>query len=300
MNKQNETITMLNTNIKKTKIKAQIKTGHNLLGLSLLSISLMDLTACQTTPTAQSTTYISAINTSTDDDTHYQPYQPKSEPYSQYNPYQQQEITSTPKPASVSNSVNNPSNTQIKTTPDFKTAPVDPINKIDAQPAHKNPKPLESSNQATQPKKNIPDVFIFQTPQQQQNAEQQRQAELLERARQNSSAKASTNATTITPAAYNQLIKQGTQQLRNNQLGEAEATFTRAQRLAPKASTAYFYLGQVALNKNQPAKAEAMARRGLLVASSKENKRGLWMVILKSAQMRQNDQLIQEAKRALR
>ena len=88
--------------------------------------------------------------------------------------------------------------------------------------------------------------------------------ELLERARQNSqqrSQQSTTNNSNL--PAFRNLMQVGTGQLKAGNLNGAESSFTRAQRLAPKSSAVYFYLGQVALKKNQPRKAEAMARRGL-------------------------------------
>ena len=65
-------------------------------------------------------------------------------------------------------------------------------------------------------------------------------------------------------------------QLKAGQLTNAESSFTRAQRLAPKSSAVYFYLAQVALKKQQPRKAEAMARRGLTVSRDTNRRRALW------------------------
>ncbi|MEO1850466.1 MAG: tetratricopeptide repeat protein, partial [Psychrobacter sp.] len=76
--------------------------------------------------------------------------------------------------------------------------------------------------------------------------------------------------------------------------------FTRAQRLAPKSSAVYFYLAQVALKKNQPRKAEAMARRGLSVSQDASRRRALWQIILQSGQAQGNSRVVSEARRALR
>lgn len=128
------------------------------------------------------------------------------------------------------------------------------------------------------------------------------QQSLLEQARQNS--KKSTNRPTSiqdgsTIPAFQKLMDTGVEQLRQGQVSAAQATFTRAQRLAPQSSAVYFYLGQVALKQNQPLKAEAMARRGLVVAKTEARKRALWQIILIAGQAQGNSRVIKEAKAAL-
>lgn len=128
------------------------------------------------------------------------------------------------------------------------------------------------------------------------------QQSLLEQARQNS--KKSTNRPTSiqdgsTIPAFQKLMDTGVEQLRQGQVSAAQATFTRAQRLAPQSSAVYFYLGQVALKQNQPLKAEAMARRGLVVAQTEARKRALWQIILIAGQAQGNSRVIKEAKAAL-
>lgn len=125
--------------------------------------------------------------------------------------------------------------------------------------------------------------------------------ELLERARQNSqqrSQQSTTNNSNL--PAFRNLMQVGTEQLTSGNITGAESSFTRAQRLAPKSSAVYFYLGQVALKKNQPRKAEAMARRGLTVAQDNSRRRALWQIILQSGQAQGNARVIREAKQALR
>ena len=125
--------------------------------------------------------------------------------------------------------------------------------------------------------------------------------ELLERARQNSqqrSQQSTTNNSNL--PAFRNLMNVGTEQLKAGNTNAAENSFTRAQRLAPKSSAVYFYLAQVALKKNQPRKAEAMARRGLTVAQDSSRRRVLWQIILQSGQAQGNARVIKEAKQALR
>ncbi|WP_201615755.1 tetratricopeptide repeat protein [Psychrobacter immobilis] len=125
--------------------------------------------------------------------------------------------------------------------------------------------------------------------------------DLLERARQNSqqrSQQAATNNSDL--PAFRNLMQTGIGQLKSGKLTNAESSFTRAQRLAPKSSAVYFYLAQVALKKNQPRKAEAMARRGLSVSQDANRRRALWQIILQSGQAQGNSRVINEAKQALR
>ena len=127
--------------------------------------------------------------------------------------------------------------------------------------------------------------------------------ELLERARQNSQPQAQSapsNNNNVNVPAFQKLMQSGMNQLKSGQLNAAESSFTRAQRLAPKSPAVYFYLSQVALKKNQPRKAEAMARRGLSVSTDKSGRHALWQLILRSAQMQNNARVIKEAQQALR
>lgn len=125
--------------------------------------------------------------------------------------------------------------------------------------------------------------------------------ELLERARQNSQQqiRQSTSDNSSLPAFRN-LMDVGINQLKSGQLTAAENSFTRAQRMAPKSSAVYFYLAQVALKKGQPRKAEAMARRGLVVSEDSSRRRALWQIILQSGQAQNSTRVINEAKQALR
>lgn len=124
--------------------------------------------------------------------------------------------------------------------------------------------------------------------------------ELLERARQNSQQRSQqSTANNSNLPAFRNLMQTGTEQLKSGNLNGAESSFTRAQRLAPKSSAVYFYLAQVALKKNQPRKAEAMARRGLTVAQDSTRRRNLWQIILQSGQAQGNARVINEARQAL-
>ena len=125
--------------------------------------------------------------------------------------------------------------------------------------------------------------------------------ELLERARQNSQQRSQQTATNNSDLpAFRNLMQMGISQLKSGKLTNAENSFTRAQRLAPKSSAVYFYLAQVALKKGQPRKAEAMARRGLSVSQDTNRRRALWQIILQSGQAQGNSRVISEAKQALR
>ena len=125
--------------------------------------------------------------------------------------------------------------------------------------------------------------------------------ELLERARQNSQQQARQPVSDNNSLpAFRNLMEVGINQLKSGQLTAAENSFTRAQRLAPKSSAVYFYLAQVALKKNQPRKAEAMARRGLVVSKDTSRRQALWQIILQSGQAQGNSRVVNEAKQALR
>lgn len=125
---------------------------------------------------------------------------------------------------------------------------------------------------------------------------------LIEQARQNSK-RPTVSKSTVEDGdnlpAFRSLMSKGEAQLRQGQISAAQSTFTRAQRLAPQSSAVYFYLGQVALKQNQPLKAEAMARRGLVVAKTASRKTALWQVILKAGQAQGNQRVVNEARAAL-
>ncbi|AOY45148.1 hypothetical protein AOT82_2769 [Psychrobacter sp. AntiMn-1] len=125
--------------------------------------------------------------------------------------------------------------------------------------------------------------------------------DLLEQARKNSQQRSQQSASNNSNLpAFRNLMQVGVNQLKSGQLTNAENSFTRAQRLAPKSSAVYFYLAQVALKKNQPRKAEAMARRGLSVSKNASRRRALWQIILQSGQAQGNSRVVSEARRALR
>ncbi len=125
--------------------------------------------------------------------------------------------------------------------------------------------------------------------------------ELLERARQNSqTSRQQTRSDNSDLPAFRNLMQVGVSQLKRGDLSSADTTFTRAQRLAPKSSAVYFYLAQISLKKNQPRKAEAMARRGLSVSQDDNRRRALWQIILQSGQQQNSSRVIREAQQALR
>ncbi len=99
--------------------------------------------------------------------------------------------------------------------------------------------------------------------------------------------------------AFRRLMDRGIAQLKANQLDKAEESFDKAQRMIPKSSAVYFYLGQVALKNKQPKRAENFARRGLSVSYSPSRQQALWQIILQSAKMNNDKQTILEAKKAL-
>ncbi|WP_180097056.1 MULTISPECIES: tetratricopeptide repeat protein [unclassified Acinetobacter] len=100
--------------------------------------------------------------------------------------------------------------------------------------------------------------------------------------------------------AFKRLMQQTQQAYAKQQFSQAEAAAVQAQRLAPQASETYLYLGMIANRKNQPARADAFALRGLSYAQSNAMKKQLWQVRLKSAQLRKNAKAIQQAQQALK
>ena len=100
--------------------------------------------------------------------------------------------------------------------------------------------------------------------------------------------------------AFKKLMQQTQQAYSKQQYNQAEATATQAQRLAPQAAETYLYLGMIANRKNQPARADAFALRGLSYAQTNTMKKQLWQVRLKSAQLQKNSKAIQQAQQALK
>ncbi len=123
--------------------------------------------------------------------------------------------------------------------------------------------------------------------------------DLVAEARKNSK-KAQKTSPKYNVPAFRKMMKMGITQLKNNELDKANYSFTKAQRIVPKSSAVYFYLGQVALKQKNPKKAEAFARRALNLANHKKQKRALWSLILKSAKMSGNKKAIIEATKALK
>ncbi|WP_216937052.1 MULTISPECIES: tetratricopeptide repeat protein [unclassified Acinetobacter] len=100
--------------------------------------------------------------------------------------------------------------------------------------------------------------------------------------------------------AFKQLMQQTQQAYAKQQFAQAESTVMQAQRLAPQAPETYLYLGMIANRKNQPARADAFALRGLSYAQSSAMKKQLWQVRLKAAQQQKNTKAIQQAQQVLK
>ncbi|MGP4712906.1 MULTISPECIES: tetratricopeptide repeat protein [unclassified Psychrobacter] len=249
-----------------TTSKHQRTLSSSVLMLGLLTGTLT-LSACQTAPsttaTERTTTVVMspASNDSTTDDSYpIEPYNPPA-PDSQPQPQPQQNI-----PSSPSNDA-------------YTIPPYQPI-----------PEPYREEIIITPPRTSEVTPPIVPS-----------HGDLLERARANSQQQSrATSSSNSDLPAFRNLMQNGTNQLRANDLTAAENSFTRAQRLAPRSSAVYFYLAQVALKKNQPRKAEAMARRGLSVSQDDTRRRALWQIILRSGQLQNNARVINEAQRALR
>ena len=275
------------TQIKQTKLINSIVTVSALIGM-------LSLSACQTAPTVMKT---SAVQTS--------------------QPINKQTTAKQPSTATQAPIVKNSTHaTSPYESNDYEDEayeyPIEPYTPPE-QPTATNPlteatpvyTPSTQSPIVTQPDSpDSPDAIIL-TPSREDYMISEPSIpshnELLERARQNSqqrSQQSTTNNSNL--PAFRNLMQVGTEQLKAGNLNGAESSFTRAQRLAPKSSAVYFYLGQVALKKNQPRKAEAMARRGLTVSQDSSRRRALWQIILQSGQAQGNARVIKEAKQALR
>ena len=275
------------TQIKQTKLINSIVTVSALIGM-------LSLSACQTAPTVMTT---SAVQTS--------------------QPINKQTTAKQPSTATQAPIVKNSTHaTSPYESNDYEDEayeyPIEPYTPPE-QPTATNPlteatpvyTPSTQSPIVTQPDSpDSPDAIIL-TPSREDYMISEPSIpshnELLERARQNSqqrSQQSTTNNSNL--PAFRNLMQVGTGQLKAGNLNGAESSFTRAQRLAPKSSAVYFYLGQVALKKNQPRKAEAMARRGLTVSQDSSRRRALWQIILQSGQAQGNARAIKEAKQALR
>ncbi|WP_296174976.1 tetratricopeptide repeat protein [Psychrobacter sp. UBA2769] len=275
------------TQIKQTKLINSIVTVSALIGM-------LSLSACQTAPTVMTT---SAVQTS--------------------QPINKQTTAKQPSTATQAPIVKNSTHaTSPYESNDYEDEayeyPIEPYTPPE-QPTATNPlteatsvyTPSTQSPIVTQPDSpDSHDAIIF-TPSREDYMISEPSIpshnELLERARQNSqqrSQQSTTNNSNL--PAFRNLMQVGTEQLKAGNLNGAESSFTRAQRLAPKSSAVYFYLGQVALKKNQPRKAEAMARRGLTVSQDSSRRRALWQIILQSGQAQGNARVIKEAKQALR
>ena len=255
--------------------KGQTKLINTILATSAL-ISALSLSACQTAPTAIKT------------------FPAQTSVAQKQQPTAKQPVTVTQAP--IVKGDDNKYSTVPNTVP---TQPTSPIQSSEAEQVYT---PATQSPIITQP--DSQDTIIL-TPSREDYILSEPSIpshnELLERARQNSQQRSQqSTANNSNLPAFRNLMQTGTEQLKSGNLNGAESSFTRAQRLAPKSSAVYFYLAQVALKKNQPRKAEAMARRGFTVAQDSTRRRNLWQIILQSGQAQGNARVINEARQALR
>ena len=282
--------------------RAQAKRINTILTVSAL-IGMLSLSACQTAPTATKTSSAQTLPSITQPTTAQQAT--SKQPTTKQSTAQQtktQQTTATQAPV-IGNRTNESHyykgdvyTLEPYTPPEQPTA-TNPL--TEATPVYT---PSTQSPIVTQPDSH--DAIVL-TPSREDymipEPSLPSHSELLERARQNSQQRTrQSTANNSNLPAFRNLMQVGTEQLKSGNLNSAESSFTRAQRLAPKSSAVYFYLAQVALKKNQPRKAEAMARRGLTVAQDSNRRRALWQIILQSGQAQGNARVIKEAKQALR
>ncbi|MGO2279005.1 MULTISPECIES: tetratricopeptide repeat protein [unclassified Psychrobacter] len=245
-------------------------TSSNTLFLGSAIVGVLGLSACQTAPSTSATVQITPVQTV-----------PTTQPIGQ---------SITQAPTTEADSENN-----------YTAEPYDTVEQSEA------PNPLTQETPVftpTIPETTQPDPVII-TPSRNDYIISEPSVpshnELLEHARRNSQQRTQQSASNNSNLpAFRNLMQVGINQLKAGNLTNAESSFTRAQRLAPKSSAVYFYLAQVALKKNQPRKAEAMARRGLSVSQSTSRRRALWQVILQSGQAQDNSRVVNEARQALR
>jgi hypothetical protein len=96
------------------------------------------------------------------------------------------------------------------------------------------------------------------------------------------------------------LMAQGFKQLQLGQLDNAEETYVQVQRIAPQYSSVYARLSQVALKRKDGATAEVMARRGLVLTRSPQQKQGFWQLIALAGAMQNKSDVVNEANGHLR
>ena len=282
--------------------RAQAKRINTILTVSFF-IGMLSLSACQTAPTAIKTSSAQTLPSITQPTTAQQAT--SKQPTAKQSTAQQtktQQTTATQAPVlenrtNESNDYKGDVYTIEPYTPPEQPTATNPL--TEAMPVYT---PSTQSPIVTQPDSH--DAIIL-TPSREDymipEPSLPSHSELLERARQNSQQRTQqSTANNSNLPAFRNLMQVGTEQLKSGNLNGAESSFTRAQRLAPKSSAVYFYLAQVALKKNQPRKAEAMARRGLTVAQDSNRRRALWQIILQSGQAQGNARVIKEAKQALR
>lgn len=258
---------------------------NSVLAVSAL-VSMMSLSACQTVPNATNTTPVQTVPATQN------PKAPSS--VTIITPATQAPIIDSRGYENANENKNNyPVDPYTPSEPSSATNPLTQQTPVFTEP-NTPPSPVFTTPDAAIITPSPDDYMISEPSVPSHN-------ELLERARQNSQQRSQQVATNNSDLpAFRNLMQTGIGQLKSGKLTSAESSFTRAQRLAPKSSAVYFYLAQVALKKNQPRKAEAMARRGLAVSQNANRRRALWQVILQSGQAQGNSRVVSEAKRALR
>lgn len=266
-------------------IKENIKPVRALLVSSAL-VGTLVLTACQTAPSATSNNTATVMSSTTVTQI------PKVARNNHNNANKTSDYPSETPSIETTTTPAYPPYTESQTLPSSESN-VSPNNPLTQQtPVIQQPEIIFNEPVYTPPSK---DYMITRPPSAPSHSD------LLEQARQNSQQQSRTlTSNQSNLPAFRNLMQTGTNQLKAGDLTAAENSFTRAQRLAPRSSAVYFYLSQVALKKNQPRKAEAMARRGLTVSQDASRRRALWQLILTSGQQQNNPRVIKEAKLALK
>lgn len=99
--------------------------------------------------------------------------------------------------------------------------------------------------------------------------------------------------------AFNGLLTVAREQISQTKWADAEQTLTRAQRMAPDSPAVYAHFAEIAIKRQQWNRADAMARRGLLLTQNPQQQRTFWQIVLLSARQQNNVRGVQEAQQKL-
>ncbi len=102
------------------------------------------------------------------------------------------------------------------------------------------------------------------------------------------------------PQVFQQLMQSTTAAYNAKRWSEAERFALQAQRISPQAAETYLYLSLIAQQKAQYSNSQSLARRGLSYAYSNSMQKQLWLVILQTAQIQNDQATVKQAQLALK